>query len=90
MITKKSVFKFITSTCKNTKSSTDISPNRKTDWTPVKSRPEGDPKERGKRSDAAEHVAVRAHRVVPHEQLASEGFVVEVVDELIWSSDSLK
>lgn len=43
MITKKSVFKFITSTCKNTKSSTNISPNRKTDWNTVKSRPEGRP-----------------------------------------------
>ena len=40
---EKSVFKFITSSCKNTKSSTDISPNRKTDWTAVKSRSGGRP-----------------------------------------------
>ncbi len=45
--------------------------------------PKGDSKEGGKRSDAAEHVTVCAHRVVPHEQLASEGFVVEVVGELV-------
>ncbi len=32
-------------------------------------------------SDVAEHVIVGAHRVVVHEQLASEGFVVEVVRE---------
>ena len=81
------MFKFITSSitssCKNTKSSTNISPNRKTDWTTVKSRPGGRPlKEGGKRSDAAEHITVRAHRVVPHEQVASEDFVVEVVGEL--------
>lgn len=43
---------------------------------------EGDRKEEGKSSDAAEHVTVCAHRVVPHEQLASESFVVEVVGEL--------
>ena len=40
------------------------------------------PKERGfGGSDAAEHVIVRPHVVVPHEQLASVGFVVEVVGE---------
>ena len=39
-------------------------------------------KEEVKSSDAAEHVTVCAHRVVPHEQLASESFVVEVVGEL--------
>lgn len=40
------------------------------------------PKERGLGgSDAAEHVIVRPHVVVPHEQLASVGFVVEVVGE---------
>lgn len=81
------MFKFITSSitssCKNTKSSTNISPNKKTDWTTVKSRTGGRPlKEGGKRSDAAEHITVRAHRVVPHEQLASEDFVAEVVGEL--------
>lgn len=43
--------------------------------------PKGDPKEGGKRSDAAEYITVCAHRVVPHEQLASEGFVVEVIGE---------
>jgi hypothetical protein len=37
---------------------------------------------KGGRSDAAEHITVRAHRVVPHEQVASEDFVVEVVGEL--------
>lgn len=48
-----------------------------------KSRPGGRPlKEGGKRSDAAEHITVRAHRVIPHEQVASEDFVVEVVGEL--------
>lgn len=42
---------------------------------------ESDPlrEERGKGSDHAEHVVVCAHRVVVHEQVASEGFVVEVV-----------
>ena len=35
--------------------------------------------ERVKGSDYAEHVTVCAHRVVVHEQVASEGFVVEVV-----------
>lgn len=41
------------------------------------------PKERGVGgSDAAEHVIVGAHRVVVHEQLASEGFVVEVAGEV--------
>ena len=44
--------------------------------------PKGDSKEGGKRSDTAEYVTVRAHRVVPHEQLASEGFIVEVIGEL--------
>lgn len=40
------------------------------------------PQERGIRgSDAAEHVIIRPHVVVPHEQLASVGFVVEVVRE---------
>jgi len=39
------------------------------------------PKEEVKSSDATEHITVRAHRVVPHEQLASEGFVVEVIGE---------
>ena len=38
--------------------------------------------ERGKGSDHAEHVVVCAHRVVVHEQVASEGFVVEVVLEI--------
>lgn len=38
------------------------------------------PKERGLGgSDAAEHVIVRPHVVVVHEQLACVGFVVEVV-----------
>ena len=36
----------------------------------------------GQGSDAAEHVVVCAHVVVPHEQVASEGFVVEVVGEI--------
>lgn len=39
------------------------------------------PKERGVGgSDAAEHVIVRPHVVVPHEQLASVGFVVNLSD----------
>lgn len=38
-------------------------------------------REGGKKSDVAEHVVVRAHRVVVHEQLATEGFVVEVSRE---------
>lgn len=38
--------------------------------------------ERGKGSDVAEHVIVGAHRVVVHEQLASEGFVVEVAGQV--------
>ena len=33
-------------------------------------------------SDDAEHVIVGAHRVVVHKQLASEGFVVEVIREM--------
>lgn len=33
-------------------------------------------------SDVAEHVIVGSHRVVVHEQLASEGFVVEVADDV--------
>lgn len=36
----------------------------------------------GMRSDAAEHMTVCAHRVVPHEQLSYEGFVVKVVSEI--------
>ena len=45
--------------------------------------PKGDSKEGGKRSDAAEHVTVCAHRVVPHEQPASKSLVVEVVGKLV-------
>lgn len=43
--------------------------------------PEGDParREGGLGSDATEHVIVRAHIVVPHEQVASEGLVVEIL-----------
>ena len=33
-------------------------------------------------SDVAEHIIVGAHRVVVHEQLASDGFVVEVAGEV--------
>ena len=33
-------------------------------------------------SDGAEHVIVGAHRVVVHEQLASEGFVVEIAGKV--------
>ena len=38
--------------------------------------------ERVKGSDYAEHVTVCAHRVVVHEQVASEGFVVEVAGKV--------
>lgn len=41
------------------------------------------PKERGVGwSDAAEHVIVGAHVVVVHEQVASEGFIVEIAREV--------
>lgn len=41
------------------------------------------PKERGfGGSDAAEHVIIGPHVVVPHEQLPCEGFVVEVAGEV--------
>ena len=49
------------------------------------SHPGGRPEARregGLGSDGAEHVIVGAHRVVVHEQLASEGFVVEVAGEV--------
>lgn len=39
-------------------------------------------RERGKGSDNAEHVAVCAHRVVVHEQLPCEGFIVEVAGKV--------
>ena len=39
-------------------------------------------REGGTGSDATEHVIVCAHCVIPHEQLASEGFVVEVLGEI--------
>lgn len=39
-------------------------------------------REESEGSDVAEHVVVCAHRVVVHEQLASEGLVVEVVGEI--------
>ena len=49
------------------------------------SHPGGRPEARregGLGSDGAEHVIVGAHRVVVHEQVASEGFVVEVAGEV--------
>lgn len=41
-------------------------------------------REGGQGSDRAENVAVCAHSVVVHEQLASEGFVVEVSGEILF------
>ena len=49
------------------------------------SHPGGRPEARregGLGSDGAEHVIVGAHRVVVHEQLASEGFVVEIAGKV--------
>ena len=40
-------------------------------------------REGGTGSDVAEHVIVCAHCVIPHKQLASEGFIVEVVDQVL-------